>query len=461
LPPKKRLGAVKRRGALRSRSNGIPGPKGEAIIKRTSRVISPSIARDLPLVVESAHGSIVTDVDGNRFIDFSSGIAVLSTGSTHPKVVEAAKRQLDRFLHFSYTDFYYENLVTLAEKLCELVPGGGGEKKVYWGNSGAEAIEAAMKLARNYTGRPIFLAHSGAFHGRTMGALSLTASKPIQRKGASPLVPAVVHFPFPYCYRCPWNQTFPGCDYYCIDFFKEEYLEKFVPVDDVAAYFFEPFQGEGGYIIPPPEYFKRMEFLRKEGVLLVADEVQTGIGRSGRFFAFEHFGIEPDIVAVAKGIASGLPLGGIVSSTEIMDSWVPGQHASTFGANPVAVEAALATLEVINSEKLIENAVKMGRIAMKRLEEMKERYEIVGDVRGKGLFIGVELVKNKKTKERGRSECQDVMRASFKEGLVLISAGQNTLRVIPPLNVARDELEEGLDVMEGAIAQVNSHRGSG
>jgi 4-aminobutyrate aminotransferase len=433
----------------------LPGPKARAVIRRTSKVISPSIARDAPLVVESAHGSVVTDVDGNRFIDFSSGIAVLSTGSTHPKVVAAAKRQLDRFIHFSYTDFYYENLVALAEKLCELAP-GGGEKKVYWGNSGAEANEAAMKLARNYTKRPLFLAHSGAFHGRTMGALSLTASKPIQRKGAFPLVPEVVHFPFPYCYRCPWKQTFPECDYYCVDYFKEQYLEKFVPVEDLAAYFFEPFQGEGGYVIPPPEYFKKMGFLRKEGVLSVADEVQTGIGRSGRFFAVEHFGLEPDIISVAKGLASGFPLGGIIASAEIMDSWAPGQHASTFGANPVAVEAALATLEVISSEKLVENAVKMGRVAMKRLEEMKEKYEVVGDVRGKGLFIGVEIVKNKRSKERGVREAQAIVRACFKDGLILILAGTNTLRVVPPLNVAREELEEGLDVMEGAIARVNS-----
>jgi 4-aminobutyrate aminotransferase len=436
-------------------SGDLPGPKARAVIRRTSKVISPSIARDAPLVVESAHGSVVTDVDGNRFIDFSSGIAVLSTGSTHPKVVAAAKRQLDRFIHFSYTDFYYENLVTLAEKLCELVP-GGGEKKVYWGNSGAEANEAAMKLARNYTKRPLFLAHSGAFHGRTMGALSLTASKPIQRKGAFPMVPEVVHFPFPYCYRCPWKQTFPECDYYCVDYFKEQYLEKFVPVEDLAAYFYEPFQGEGGYIIPPPEYFKRMSFLRKEGVLSVADEVQTGIGRSGRFFAVEHFGLQPDIISVAKGLASGFPLGGIIASAEIMDSWVPGQHASTFGANPVAVEAALATLEVISSEKLVENAVKMGGVAMKRLEEMKEKYEVVGDVRGKGLFIGVEIVKNKKSKERGVREAQAVVRECFKDGLILILAGTNTLRVVPPLNVAREELEEGLDVMEGAIARVDS-----
>lgn len=443
------------RKSLRMVRGDVPGPKARAVIRRTSKVISPSISRDGPLVVESAHGSVVTDVDGNRFIDFSSGIAVLSTGSTHPKVVAAAKRQLEKFIHFSYTDFYYENLVTLAEELCALAP-GDGDKMVYWGNSGAEANEAAMKLARNYTKRPLFLAHSGGFHGRTMGALSLTGSKSIQRKGASPLVPEVVHFPFPYCYRCPWKQTFPECDYYCVDYFKEQYLEKFVPVEDVAAYFFEPFQGEGGYVIPPPDYFKRMSFLRKEGVLFAADEVQTGIGRSGKFFAVEHYQLEPDIISVAKGLASGMPLGGIIAGAEIMASWVPGQHASTFGANPIAVEAALATLEVINSEKLMENAVKMGRVAMKRLDEMKERYEIVGDVRGKGLFIGVEIVKSKKTKERGEREAQAVESACFRDGLILITAGRNTLRVIPPLNVAREELEEGLDVMEGAIAKVNA-----
>ena len=447
---------MRHKNKLRRVKGQVPGPKARAVIKRTAETISSSIARDDPLVVESAHGSMVTDVDGNRFIDFSSGIAVLSTGSTHPKVVAAAKKQLEKFIHFSYTDFYYENLVTLAERVCDLVP-IEGKKKVYWGNSGAEAIEAAMKLARNYTKRPIFLAHTGAFHGRTMGALSLTASKPVQRQGASPTVPEVVHFPFPYCYRCPWRQTFPECDYYCVSYFKEQYLEKFVPVQDVAAYFFEPFQGEGGYVVPPPDYFTRMSFLKKEGVLMIADEVQTGIGRSGKFFAVEHFGVEPDILCMAKGIASGFPLGGMVASSEIMDSWVPGQHASTFGANPVAVEAALATLEVINSERLVQNAVKMGRVAMKRFEEMKERYEIVGDVRGKGLFIGVELVKSKKTKEMGIAESQAVTKECFRDGLILITAGRNTLRVIPPLNVAREELEEGIDVMERAIAKVNSN----
>jgi len=436
-------------------SGKLPGAKGQAIVNRTAKFVSPSISRFYPLVVDSAHGALVKDVDGNQFLDFATGIAVLSTGSTHPKVVQAIQRQSQKFLHFSYTDFYYENLVDLSEKLVSLVP-GNFRKMVYYGNSGAEAVEAAMKLSRNYTHRPIFLAHSGAFHGRTMGALSLTASKPMQRKGALPLVPDTVHFPFPYCYRCPWKQTFPECDYYCVDYFKEQYLEKFVPVDDVAAYFFEPFQGEGGYVPAPPEYFKKMEFMRKDGVVFVSDEVQTGMGRTGKYFGIEHFGVVPDIVTIAKGIASGMPLSAIVAKHEIMESWKPGQHASTFGANPVAVEAALATLEVIKSERLMENANRLGGKAKKRFLEMKERYEIVGDVRGTGFFIGIEIVKDKRTKVRGEEEARAVMDYCFRHGLLVIMAGRNVLRFIPPLNISEEEMNEGLDIMEEAIAEVNS-----
>ena len=327
---------------------------------------------------------------------------------------------------------------------------------VYYGNSGAEAVEAAMKLSRNYTRRPIFLAHSGAFHGRTMGALSLTASKPMQRKGALPLVPDTVHFPFPYCYRCPWKQTFPECDYYCVDYFKEQYLEKFVPVDDIAAYFFEPIQGEGGYVPAPPEYFKKMEFMRKEGVLFVSDEVQAGMGRTGKYFGIEHFGVVPDLVTIAKGIASGMPLSAMVAKADVMESWKPGQHASTFGANPVAVEAALATLEVIKSEHLIQNVNRLGSKAKKRFLEMKEKYEIVGDVRGMGFFIGIEIVKDKRTKVRGEQEARAVMDYCFRQGLLVIMAGRNVIRFIPPLNISEEEMNEGLDIMEEGIAEVNS-----
>jgi 4-aminobutyrate aminotransferase len=436
-------------------SGKLPGAKAQAVVNRTAKLVSPSISRFYPLVVDSAHGALVKDVDGNQFIDFATGIAVLSTGSTHPKVVQAIQRQAEKFIHFSYTDFYYDNFVELSEQLVSLVP-GDFRKMVYFGNSGAEAIESAMKLARNFTRRPIFLAHSGAFHGRTMGALSLTASKPMQRRGALPLVPDTVHFPFPYCYRCPWKQTFPECDYYCVDYFKEQYLDKFVPVDEIAAYFFEPIQGEGGYVPAPPDYFKKMEFMRKEGVLFVSDEVQTGMGRTGKYFGIEHFGVIPDMVTIAKGIASGMPLSAMVAKAEIMESWKPGQHASTFGANPVAVEAALATLEVIKSERLIQNANRLGSKAKKRFLEMKEKYEIVGDVRGMGFFIGVEIVKDKQSKARGEKEAQQVMDYCFRHGLLVIMAGKNTLRFIPPLNISEEEMDEGLDILEEGIAEVNS-----
>jgi len=433
----------------------LPGPKGAEVVKRTSKLISPSFSRFYPLVVESAHGSLVRDVDGNQFVDFAAGIAVLSTGSTHPKVVQAIKNQAEKFVHFSYTDFYYDNLVELSEKLLPLIP-GDFTKLVYYGNSGAEAIEAAMKLTRNYTKRPIWLAHSGAFHGRTMGALTLTASKPMQRKDAFPLVPDAVHFPFPYCYRCPWKQTFPECDYYCVDYFKEQYLEKFVPVDDVSAYFFEPIQGEGGYVPAPPDYFKKMEFLRKSGVLFVSDEIQTGVGRTGKFLGIEHYDVVPDVVTIAKGIASGLPLSATVAKAEIMESWKPGQHASTFGANPVAVEASLATLDILKSEHILQNVKKVGGEAKKRLLEMKEKYEIIGDVRGMGLFLGVEIVKDKKTKIRGEEEARQIMDYCFQHGLLIIIAGRNTLRVIPPLNITEDVMGEGLDILEEGIASINA-----
>ena len=433
----------------------LPGPKGAVTVKRTAKYISPSFARFYPLVVDSAHGCLVKDIDGNQFIDFNSGIAVLSTGSTHPEVVRAIKKQAEKFIHFSYTDFYYDNLVELSDKLLRLIP-GDFQKMVYYGNSGAEAIEAAMKLTRNYTKRPIWLAHSGAFHGRTMGALSLTASKPMQRKDAFPLVPDAVHFPFPYCYRCPWKQSFPECDYYCVDYFKEQYLEKFVPVDDVAAYFFEPIQGEGGYVPAPPDYFKKMEFLRKSGVLFVSDEIQTGVGRTGKFLGIEHYGVVPDVVTLAKGIASGLPLSATISRAEVMESWKPGQHASTFGANPVAVEASLATLDILKSEHVLENVRRIGEKAKKRLIEMKEKYEIVGDVRGMGLFIGVEIVKDKQSKIRGEEEAKRIMDYCFRHGLLVIIAGRNVIRVIPPLVVTEEEMTEGLDILEEGIAAVNT-----
>jgi 4-aminobutyrate aminotransferase len=428
-----------------------PGPKARRVVEATHDLISPSISRYYPLVVERAHGALVEDVDGNRYIDLNAGLGVLSVGSTEERVVGAIVEQAKKFIHFSYTDFYYSNLVKLAEKLCDITP-GDFEKFVYFGNSGAEGIEAAMKLARFHTKRPRILAFSGAFHGRTMGALSLTSSKPRQVRGFSPLVPGVTHVPYPYCYRCPYGKTFPDCGYFCTDFIRDEVLEKYVPADEVSSIFFEPIQGEGGYVVPPPDFFKRLEKMMKpNGILMIDDEVQSGMGRTGRWFAIEHYGVEPDILVTAKGIAAGMPLSAMVAKKDVT-TWGPGSHASTFGANPVSVEAALATIQVIERKKLLRNAQKMGRHLMKRMEEMKEKYEIIGDVRGKGLMVGVEIVRDRKSKDYGVKEVEGILDYSWKHGALLLSCGKSTLRFFPPLMIEEEVLDEGLDVVEEAIS---------
>jgi len=427
-----------------------PGPKAKKVVEKTEALLSPSIARFYPLVVESAHGALVKDVDGNTYIDLNAGLGVLSVGSTPEKVVEAIKKQADKFLHFSYTDFYYQNIVDLAEKLIEITPGKFA-KRVYYGNSGAEGIEAAIKLARYHTKRPRILAFIGSFHGRTMGAVSLTASKPKQVKGFSPLLPGVEHVPYPYCYRCPYGKTFPDCGYYCVDYIKEQVLEKYVPADEVSSIFFEPIQGEGGYVVPPPDFFKELEKIaRANGMLMVDDEVQSGIGRTGRWFAIEHFGIEPDITVIAKGIAAGMPLSATVAKESIM-TWGPGSHASTFGGNPVSTAAALATIETIEKNRLLDNASRLGDYLMKRLNEMKEKYEVIGDVRGKGLMIGVEIVKDKKSKEYAPEKVEAILDYSWKHGALLLSCGKSTIRIFPPLSIEKDMLDEAMQVVEEAI----------
>jgi 4-aminobutyrate aminotransferase len=432
-----------------------PGPRAKKIVEDTKAILSSSISRFYPLVIESAHDCIVRDVDGNEFIDFNSGLVVLNVGSTRNEVVEAAKHQLEKFTHFSYTDFYYENIVRLAEKLNEITP-GQKPKNVFYGNSGTEAIEAAIKLVRYYTKRSRLLAYTGAFHGRTMGSVSLTASKPVQVKGFGPLLPMVDHVPYPYCYRCPFNLTYPECGIYCIDYIEEQYFQKNVPPDEVAALFFEPIQGEGGYVVPPEDYFGKLKkILSPYDILLVDDEVQSGIGRTGKWFAIEHFGIEPDVFCIAKALSGGLPMGATIARKEIMN-WAPGSHASTFGGNPVSAAAALAVIEVIKREKLLENAVKQGAYIMSRFEEMKEKYEVVGDVRGKGLMVGIEIVKNKKTKAFGDEEAKEIVELTWKKGVLLITAGRSTLRIAPPLTISRDLIDEALPIIEESIAHVNS-----
>ena len=430
-----------------------PGPKAKRIVERDAAVISPSFGRAYPLVIERGEGNIVVDVDGNEFIDMNAGLAVCSVGHSHPKVIKAIKDQVDKFIHYSYTDFYYDGYVNLGEVLHDLVP-GKHKKKFFYGNSGAEAIEAAMKVSRWHSQRQGLLAYIGSFHGRTMGAVSLTASKPYQRRRFSPLVPGVEHIFYPYCYRCPFHLECPDCSYACVDYIDEYLFHKYVPAEEVAMLLAEPIQGEGGYVVPPDGYFKKLKKLLDEnGILFAVDEVQSGIGRTGKWFAIEHWGVVPDIVCMAKGIAAGMPLGVMASRADIQD-WTPGSHASTFGGNPVSCAAALAVIDIIKSEKLLENSRREGAYIKKRLEEMMETHPMMGDVRGKGLMVGVELVKDKDTKEYAKQETEDVMMECFRQGLAIVNCGVNVIRWMPPLTITRDLVDPSLEIFEKSLSKV-------
>jgi 4-aminobutyrate aminotransferase len=409
-------------------------------------------------VAEKGQGVWIQDVDGNKFLDFTAGIAVCATGHCHPKVVQTIKEQSERLLHMSGTDFYYTPQIALAEKLASL---GSGEraKKVYFGNSGAEAVEAAFKLARWHTRRELNIAFYGAFHGRTMGALSLTASRSIQKKHYNPLVPGITHVPYPNCYRCPYNLCYPDCGAACAQWIEETLFRTVMPPEEVAAIFVETIQGEGGYIVPPREFHEELRRIATNyGILLVVDEVQSGMGRTGKMFAIEHYGVEPDIMALAKGIASGMPLGAMVAAADIMD-WEAGSHASTFGGNPISCMAALTTIQLIE-RGLMANASVQGERLMKGLREMQNSIECMGDVRGKGLMIGVELVKDRESKERAIKWRSDVIAAAFKKGLLLLGCGENTIRFCPALTVTADEVDVCLCIFEEAIGEVvGSKRG--
>jgi len=432
-----------------------PGPKARKIVERDASIISPSFGRAYPLVAESAEGNIVRDVDGNEYIDMNAGLAVCSVGHGHPKLKKAIKEQVDKFIHYSYTDFFYENYVTLAEELSKILP-IEGDKKIYYGNSGAEAIEAAMKVSRWHTGRQGYIAYIGSFHGRTMGAVSLTASKPYQRRRFSPLVPGVEHIFYPYCYRCPFNLEHPSCGYACVDYIDDYLFHKYLPPEEVAMLIAEPIQGEGGYVVPPDGYFLRLKKLLDEyNILFAVDEVQSGMGRTGKWFAIEHYGVKPDIVATAKGIAAGLPLGVMASRAEIQN-WTPGSHASTFGGNPVSCAAALAVLDIIKTENLLENATNQGNYIKKRLEEMKETHPMIGDVRGKGLMIGVEIVKDKDTKKVAPKATENIMMECFRNGLAIVNCGVNVIRWMPPLTITRDLVEPSLEIFEKALSKVEA-----
>ncbi|MBU7025124.1 MAG: acetyl ornithine aminotransferase family protein [Theionarchaea archaeon] len=426
----------------------LPGPKAEEVLKRDEKYISTSYTRSYPLVAKAGRGLIIEDADGNTFYDFAAGIAVCATGHSHPKVVEAIRNQAGKLIHMSGTDFYYTEQVDLAQKLAQISP-GDFDKKVFFGNSGAEAVECGLKVARWYTRRVKMIAFLGAFHGRTMGALSLTASKAIQKERYAPLVPEVTHVPYAYCYRCAFNQEYDSCSYECVAHI-EYYLEKDDPPTDVAAIFIEPIQGEGGYVVPPPDYLRKIRKICDEhNILLVDDEVQAGFGRTGKMFAIEHWGVVPDVVCMAKGIASGMPLGACVASSEIM-SWPPGSHASTFGGNPVSCAASLATIELLTSN-LVDNAAKVGSHILKRLQEMYEKYPLIGDVRGKGLMVACELVKNRKTKEHAKKEVENIIFEAWRNGLLLLPCGKSAIRFVPPLIVTEEQADFALDVFEKAL----------
>jgi 4-aminobutyrate aminotransferase len=427
----------------------LPGPNATALIDRDRKVLSPSYTRDYPLVVDHGQGAVIEDVDGNRFLDFNAGIAVAATGHCHPQVVKAIERQSARLIHMSGTDFYYENMVQLAEKLASISP-GGVPRRVYFGNSGAEAVEAAMKLARYHTGRDKFIAFSGAFHGRTLGSLSLTGSKVVQRQGFGPLVPGVYHAQYPDPYRLPAGTTAEQHAINCVLNIEEQLFRTILPAEEVAAIIVEPIQGEGGYIIPPKIFLEQLASLAKRhGILLIFDEIQCGMGRTGKMWAADHFGVTPDIFTTAKGIASGLPLSAMIARADVMN-WPPGAHASTFGGNPVAIAASLATIELLERE-LITNAARIGGHILDRLRDWPKPFKNVGDVRGLGLMIGIEFVRDQQSKERAPDLRDRVVAQAFERGLLVLGAGRNAIRLCPPLIITRDQADFAVDTLEECL----------
>jgi 4-aminobutyrate aminotransferase len=432
----------------------LPGPKAKAAVAADERLISPSYTRSYPLVARRGRGVRIEDVDGNEFLDFASGIAVVSTGHCHPEVVAAIQKQAAELIHISGTDFYNEPLTDLADRLSAVAP-MPGPHKFFYGNSGAEAIECALKLARYHTGRQQIISFFGGFHGRTMGALSLTGSKPQQRRRFSPLVPGVTHIRFPYTYRgCTGGpQEEEAFALGCARFIEEKLFKTTVAPEEVAAIFIEPIQGEGGYVVAPDNFMRELRAIcNRHGILLVVDEVQCGAGRTGKWWAVEHSGVEPDMVCIAKGIASGMPLGICMTRAEIMD-WVPGSHASTFGGNPVSIAAALATMDIIEREGLA-NATNVGGKMLERLAGWKTTHPMVGDVRGRGLMIGIELVKDKATREPVSALRNRVEVLAFERGLMILGCGETSIRLCPPLIVNEHEAMIALDILEDALTQV-------
>ncbi|MFO7320663.1 MAG: acetyl ornithine aminotransferase family protein [Chloroflexota bacterium] len=437
-----------------------PGPRGQAIIARDEAIMSSSMQPRYPFVMERGLGARVWDVDGNEYIDFAAGIAVTATGHSHPKVVAAITEQASKFLHIAGTDYYYDIQVRLAEKLAAIAP-FNDEARVFLCNSGAESVEGAVKLARWYTGRQNVIAFYGAFHGRTMGALSLTASKVVQRQGFGAMVPGVHHVPFNNPYRCMHGREESACRAHCIcaDFIEDVLFKRTVAPDSVAAIILEPIQGEGGYVVPDARFVRQLrEICDRHGILLIADEVQSGVGRTGKWWAMEHFGVEPDIVCSAKGLASGMPIGAIIARRHLM-SWPPGAHGNTFGGNPISCAAALATLELIETEYMA-NAAEQGAYLQDALVEMQPRHPSLryGRIQGLGLMIGAELVQDETRKPahdlRNRTE-----RLAIDNGLLVLGAGESVIRFCPPLMIDRATIDEGLERFERSLTKAEEEAG--
>lgn len=429
----------------------LPGPNAKRVVEDDAKWVSPSYTRDYPLVAKRGYGAMVEDVDGNVFLDFAAGIAVCSTGHCHPDVVAAVQKQAAELLHMSGTDFYYEGLPKLASKLSAIAP-GKESKRVYFGNSGAEAVEAAIKLAKYHTGRDKIIAFEGAFHGRTMGALSLTASKSTQRKGFGTLISGVFHMPYPDTYRGMYGKGPETVAADCLGYLENELFKRRVDPEEVAGIFIEPIQGEGGYMPAPVEFLKGLQAIcRKYGIMLVADEVQSGMGRTGKWWASDHAGIEPDIICTAKGIASGMPLSAVIARESVMN-WKPGAHASTFGGNPVCIAASLATLELLESQ-YIKNAEVVGNYIMKRTADWTQKFKNVGNVRGRGLMIGIELVKDQKTKEKAPELRNRIIDAAYHKGLLILGSGENTVRFCPPLVIDEEQAEFAVETLGALLSK--------
>jgi 4-aminobutyrate aminotransferase len=428
----------------------LPGPKTREMLKRDSAVISPSYPRDYPFAMDHGKGSWLWDVDGNRFLDFMAGIAVNSTGHSHPEVVKAIQEQAEKFLHIS-SDFYHIKMIELGEKLNEIAP--MQESAVtFMTNSGTEAIETALKLSRYHTGRTNFVGFTGGFHGRTMGAVTMTASKSLYHRGFYPLMNGVLHAPFPNPYR-PILERKYGEDYgeTVVRYIEEQLFRQVVPAEEVAGILVEPIQGEGGYIVPPAGFFPALRALcDKYGILLIADEVQSGMGRTGKWWAIEHFGVEPDIFTSAKGIASGVPLGACVARHTIM-TWERGSHGNTYGGNPLACAAALKTIELLEREYM-QNAAEVGQYALDALAEMAVRHPSIGEVRGIGMMIGVEFVTDKASKEPADKLRDAVVHNAFERGLLLLGCAKSVIRIAPPLSMSKAEMDEGLKIFEESLS---------